>query len=832
MRIVYAALAAVMASILFAVPAAYSDEFIAFTDLGNSFKVEETGAGTDGNDGDAIGALHSFFSQNSLLVSEEFDQERLFIQSPRGGSIHVSAPYVNVSHGVNTPPALGLTENNEFDLQSGTAPVLAIIKSLEPTTSLDISQIFEPKKLVKTGNNYQLNTHGNTKNILNDVPNRQVSWHEKDLTVSDNDRTTRVISRGFPTPSGTVIFDVKNLELDGATLHVDYAFRSKVLPVASPYDLMDLEHTQKGFFIHRDNSFNGGVNVLTGSTSISELDTNYKYKIKARLNDPTTPMTRYDYTWTREVYDNHGSIWTSDVYYRTNGLIDTWPHRIVVSDGYNRVVSDSIRSHIPVVTDSNKMERWNWGDYVAEAQRSSIESSGITSVKYELHDDLPAKSIVPDITTRGKAVLNNDVDYIIVDHTFSRSSTTLRITAPADQVVGNFLNINIPNRNNLLNTPWTITANNTVMAAGIITDNGGSSLFEGLSADRKAVMFSHYMEDRNRDWKLNLYTESIVVESSLDPELGGMVILDERNNRWYDNSTVLAGMRQPDNVLNGNEIITPILYAKLPFNSEITIDDVHIGNHRDGDPDMSLSYLAGEFSIGDDMYVPFITGYQTVFLTIGDNTLLFDYADISSSYTSSVFTDLEPERIHHVSPHQITEGRIDTSLSNFIVARNDQKIPVVFTVELDAELELRNQLITVAKTPPPPPPPPRPRDPLTVMVQTFVNGYHVADKQIHFDDHPVAFTDSDSTRSSVVNRVYTQTDYNIARYTYEDALISGSTSVQAQEGDIIEFRVLVGVHGITDTITPNIRNSLIISTTPSGTVSGHITISDASIQIG
>lgn len=833
----------------------YADDVFIITDLGNMFPASEAGDQTEENEGNAadLRALHSFFAQNSLLVSEEFDQELLFIQSPQGGSVHMPSPYINVSHGVDTPPGLGLGGNNdEFDLTSGTAPVLAIVKSSEPAVSMDVSQFFEPKTLVKAGNDYDLNTRGNSKNILADVPYREVEWADRSLGVHKRgDRDFIINTARAPAPSGTVIFDVQNLDLDGATLHVDYSFRSKVLPVASPYDLMDLEYNNIGYLIHRDNSFDGRVNVLTGSTSISGLHPHYTYQLNTTLYD-STPDDPPWYRWIvwneREIYDIRGTILSTDRYHRANGLIDSWPHQMVVEDGYNKVVSDSIKSHIPVMTDSNKMERTSWDnfksgrDHTAKAQRSSIVSSHIESIGYELRDDLPAKSILPDITKRGKAELNNDVEYIVVDQYSHASVTILRATGPADPVRENFLNINIPNRNNLLNTPWTITANNTVMAAGIITGNGGSSLFEGLTDDRKAVMFNHYMADRDLDWKLNLYTESIIVESGLDPESGGMVVLDERNDRRYDNSTVLTGMTAPDNVLNGNEILTPILYAKLPFNGEITIDDVHLGNHRSGAPDMSLSHLAGGFGIGDDMYVPFITGYQTVFLTVGDHVLLFDYADISSSYTSSVFTDLEPIRFTKIVPHNVAEGEIETSLSNFVVARNEQKIPATFTLELDAELELRNEISAVTKQsdernsnkrPLRLPPPPPPWDPLTVTIQTFVNGDHVADKEIHFDDRPIAFTDrGQDIHQSTSTRPYEQVVYNIARYTYEDAFISGSTAVQAKEGDLVEFRVLIGIHGLTEVIPNNAQSTETTTITDSAIISGYISIADASIQVG
>ena len=304
--------------------------------------------------------------------------------------------------------------------------------------------------------------------------------------------------------------------------------------VHSPYDLMAIPHTGKGFLVNNMTSDPGtsGLEVLVGSVDDSVKSANFEFVQEASLT----------------VY--HGKCCKGRYVQTGSHEISTPAHLIIQAhpSGYHAVTGDTTD---PWTMDTDSIKR-------PGAKTLSTHYNRVTGFEHTIHDTLPVRQAGPSLVGSFDAEFGGLRDaYLVVDSSGQAPSRIWAHTiSDAD-----FVSIGgVPD-----GTAYRITSGADTVSAGI--------------SDGTITVGSFPTPVQSEELALHLYRGALVHTDAGD---AGMIVLDHANSE----SLAVAGGADEDTVY------TVHAYVKIPVTGAVTIN----GTSMDGLalPYLDGSYSGGD----------------------------------------------------------------------------------------------------------------------------------------------------------------------------------------------------------------------------------------------
>jgi hypothetical protein len=253
-------------------------------------------------------------------------------------------------------------------------------------------------------------------------------------------------------------------------------------------------------------------------------------------------------------------------------------------------------------------------------------------------------------------------------------------------------------------------------------------------------------------------------------------------------------------------------YVQIPVVGSVRVDSLRLSGGSLGNTlgPLNLPYLDGNYTDVDLIRVPVIPGYHDIKMNINGIASTTVIANVLGGTgikvaepTTNTINDLKMG-----SPLSYVESVAGTS--SYVISTTTGNINAIVLATISASSTIQNT-VTLEAIPPPPPPPTR-RDPLSAWVDVYRNGDLVEQKQLYFNDQPT-FTPANSVSGN--SQIQTST------YAYPQTTVSGTITVPAQPGDMIEYYLYAKIHAEGIALNPP-SGFKVVSVSSSGTATGSI----------
>lgn len=228
---------------------------------------------------------------------------------------------------------------------------------------------------------------------------------------------------------------------------------------------------------------------------------------------------------------------------------------------------------------------------------------------------------------------------------------------------------------------------------------------------------------------------------------------------------------------NDHKVYVSHAYVQIPITGNVTITGLRL------DDALFLPYLDGNYTTGDRLRVPIISGYGSISMKISGIPASIKIEDVLGGSGLRVVEPATSTITQYDDDGMVTSASSTAGAVAYMIATSDEKITSSVTATISGSSEIENRAYFGA--PPPPPPPPPPSDPLKAYVDIYRNGQFVSQQQIYFNANPVAENHG---------AVYGSMSSVLSKYTYPQTAISGTFTTSAAPGDMIEFYLYANIH--------------------------------------
>ncbi len=293
------------------------------------------------------------------------------------------------------------------------------------------------------------------------------------------------------------------------------------------------------------------------------------------------------------------------------------------------------------------------------------------------------------------------------------------------------------------NTPFQIEKNGKTGVSGM-TDNEGSI---AISASQFQV------NDVSVGGTLSLYQNSLSYRGPFST-----VVFDNVNGQALHIHT-------PD-----DKIYVVYAYVNIPIVGDVGITDVYL------DHSLSLSYLQGNYTTGNNLKVPVIPGYHDINMKINGVPTTTVIASVLGGVGLKVIAPSSSTITEYTESSLVSSIKATAGAASHVVVTAEGTMTTSLTATISGDSEIENY--AHFSSPPPMPPSPPPKDPLRAYVDVYKNGVLAKQQQIYFSANPIVQNTGQITGSS---------SSVTARYVYEQTVVNGLITTSVLPGDIVEF---------------------------------------------
>jgi hypothetical protein len=335
------------------------------------------------------------------------------------------------------------------------------------------------------------------------------------------------------------------------------------------------------------------------------------------------------------------------------------------------------------------------------------------------------------------------------------------------------------------NVPYEIVKDGFVTAKGMSQSDGTLSL----------LLSDVSIQGTNANGILVLYPDSLRYRGQFS-----MVVFDNINGQTIHIPT------------SDDKVYVAHAYVQIPVVGSVSVDSVRLSGGSLGDAlgPLYLPYLDGNYTDIDLIRVPVIPGYHNIKMNINGIASTTVIANVLGG-TGIKVAEPTANTINALkagSPLSHVDSTAGTS--SYVISTTSGNINAIVLATISGTSTIQNT-VTLEAVPPPPPPPPR-RDPLSAWVDVYRNGALVEQKQLYFNDQPT-FTPGNSVSGN--------SQIQTAAYVYPQATVSGTITVSAQPGDMVEYYLYAKIHA--DGIALNPPSGFkVVSVSSSGTATASI----------
>ncbi|MGI0046328.1 MAG: hypothetical protein ACREBB_03960 [Nitrosotalea sp.] len=304
------------------------------------------------------------------------------------------------------------------------------------------------------------------------------------------------------------------------------------------------------------------------------------------------------------------------------------------------------------------------------------------------------------------------------------------------------------------NTPYEIVKNGMVGAAGLTPSDGSQVIF-----DISQIGFQ-----------------------TTDQSPGGTLILFP-NSLWYRGtvtSLVLDTINKNSFNYDGpSQIHIPFAFIRVPIPAKMAISNVSIDDTIGGT--IKVPYLAGEYEPGTALLIPTLPAMKDVGFSANGTPMKIAIADVIGDPGVTVFSGNSASDSHYsltaaVSADAGTDGEAT------VIATHDGTLNGIISLTVSASAHYYDGSST-----------------LTVYAKTYVNGNLVGTKMLYTSQPPAGYSSQEITSYTITDNPQQYGSYGIAQtnpypyavnsYNISNLQVSGTVTVQAHTGDLVEFEV-------------------------------------------
>jgi hypothetical protein len=377
-------------------------------------------------------------------------------------------------------------------------------------------------------------------------------------------------------------------------------------------------------------------------------------------------------------------------------------------------------------------------------------TAGLSSGTFVVYDKTPYSQLL-NLNSNFEQLYtfpnDNRVPYLI-----SAQPNGGSIIASAQQYDGNtfsYLKINgLPP-----NTPYEIVKDNMVGAAGLTPSDSSPVIFD---------------------------TSQIGLQTR-DQSPGGTLILYP-NSLWYRgtiSSLVLDTINKNSFNYDGpSQIHIPFAFVRVPIPTSVTISNVSI------DDAIPVSYLSGHYESGTALLIPTLPSMKSVGFSANGTPMKIAISDVIGDPGVTVLSGKSASDSHYSLTTAVTaDAGVDGEAT--AIATHDGVLNAIISLTVSANANYYSGSST-----------------LTVYVKTYVNGNLVGTKTLYTSVPPTGYS-SQTIQSYTISPSFTQYGsysitqtnpfpYSVDSFNISNQQVSGTVTVPAHTGDLVEFEVYVG----------------------------------------
>jgi hypothetical protein len=299
------------------------------------------------------------------------------------------------------------------------------------------------------------------------------------------------------------------------------------------------------------------------------------------------------------------------------------------------------------------------------------------------------------------------------------------------------------------NTPFQIEKSGKTGASGMTSDNGHIMV--------TASQFQ--LKDTAMGGVLHLYPDSLSYRGQFST-----VVFDNVNGQTLHIDDL------------DDKIYVAHAYVNIPVIGDVEITDVQL------DGSLTLDYLQGNYTTGNNIKVPIIPGYRNIDMKINGIQTTTVIANVLGGVGLKVIRANTSTITSYVENNAIPSIGATAGATSYVVATSEGTMTTSLTATISGDSEIENH--AYFGSPPPQPTPPPPRDPLKAYVEVYKNGALVRHQQIYFNANPTVLNTGQTTGSS---------SSVTAKYTYPQTVVNGVVMTNVLPGDFIEFYLYASI---------------------------------------
>ncbi len=325
------------------------------------------------------------------------------------------------------------------------------------------------------------------------------------------------------------------------------------------------------------------------------------------------------------------------------------------------------------------------------------------------------------------------------------------ITASAQQYDPNtfsYLKINsLPQ-----NTPYEIVKNGMAGVVGLTPPDGSPVIFD-------VSQIGFQTRDQLPGGSLVLYPNSLWYRGTITS-----LVLDTINKNSF-------------NYDGPSQIHIPFAFIRVPIPEKMAIDDVSIDDTMDDT--IQVPYLPGQYESGTALLIPTLSSMKNVGFSANGTSMKIPMSDVMGDTGVTVLSGNSASDSHY-SLTTAVSADAGTGGDATIIATHDGTLNGIISLTVSANANYYSGTSNLA-----------------VYVKTYVNGNLVGTKTLYTSQPPAGYSSNTVQSYMITSSItrygqsyLTQTNpfpYSIDTYNISDLPVSGTVTVSAHAGDMIEF---------------------------------------------
>ncbi|MGI0061587.1 MAG: hypothetical protein ACREBA_03955, partial [Nitrosotalea sp.] len=263
-----------------------------------------------------------------------------------------------------------------------------------------------------------------------------------------------------------------------------------------------------------------------------------------------------------------------------------------------------------------------------------------------------------------------------------------------------------------------------------------------------------------------------------DQSPGGTLILFP-NSLWYRGtvtSLVLDTINKNSFNYDGpSQIHIPFAFIRVPIPAKMAISNVSI------DDTIKVPYLAGEYEPGTALLIPTLPAMKDVGFSANGTPMKIAITDVIGNSGVTILSGNSASDSHYsLTAAVLADAGTDGEAT--VIATHDGTLNGIISLTVSANAHYYDGSST-----------------LTVYAKTYVNGNLVGTKTLYTSQPPAGYSSQEITSYTITDNPQQYGSYGIAQtnpypyavnsYNVSNLPVSGTVTVQAHTGDLVEFEV-------------------------------------------